>query len=282
MSIFRILELLVFIAYKGAFSFQIIVKVIFLTNIALNKVGKWPYLDRHHGLTPLEKLQFFDILKFLFLQPRKAFFRLFELQVFIAQKGDFSIQNIEKLICLTYTAKKKNVGKMAIFGTKPWVNPFGKMSIFRILELLVFIAYKGAFSFQIIVKIIFLTYSAENKMLEKWPYLNQNHGLTPLEKLQFFDILNFLFLQPRKAFFRLFELQVFIAQKGDFSIQNIEKLICLTFTAKKKMLEKWPNLEQNPGLTPLQKCQFFHCRNFFFLLPRKAFFKSKISKKSFS
>ena len=36
---------------------------------------------------------------------------------------------------------KKKVGKMAIFGPKPWVNPFGKMSIFRLFfELLVFIA----------------------------------------------------------------------------------------------------------------------------------------------
>ena len=42
---------------------------------------------------------------------------------------------------------KKKVGKMAIFGPKPWVNPFGKMSIFRFFELLVFIAYKGVFLF---------------------------------------------------------------------------------------------------------------------------------------
>ena len=35
---------------------------------------------------------------------------------------------------------KKKVGKMAIFGPKPWVNPFGKMSIFRLFKLLVFIA----------------------------------------------------------------------------------------------------------------------------------------------
>ena len=35
---------------------------------------------------------------------------------------------------------KKKVGKMAIFGPKPWVNPFGKMSIFRLFELVVFIA----------------------------------------------------------------------------------------------------------------------------------------------
>ena len=35
---------------------------------------------------------------------------------------------------------KQKVEKMAIFGPKPWVNPFGKMSIFRLFELVVFIA----------------------------------------------------------------------------------------------------------------------------------------------
>ena len=29
---------------------------------------------------------------------------------------------------------------MAIFGPKPWVNPFGKIAIFRLFELPVFIA----------------------------------------------------------------------------------------------------------------------------------------------
>ena len=31
---------------------------------------------------------------------------------------------------------KKKVGEMAIFGPKPWVNPFGKMSIFDFLDFL--------------------------------------------------------------------------------------------------------------------------------------------------
>ena len=35
---------------------------------------------------------------------------------------------------------EKKVGKMAIFGREPCVNPVGKMSIFRIFQLLVFIA----------------------------------------------------------------------------------------------------------------------------------------------
>ena len=45
-----------------------------------------------------------------------------------------------------YCLEKKG-GKMAIFGPKPWVNPFKKISILRLFGLLVFIAYKDVFSF---------------------------------------------------------------------------------------------------------------------------------------
>ena len=40
-------------------------------------------------------------------------------------------------------------------------------------------------------------------ILEKWPFLDQNHGLIALEKCQFFDFLNVLFLYSRKTFFVL-------------------------------------------------------------------------------
>ena len=73
-------------------------------------------------LTPLEKGQFFDILKFLFLQPRTLLF-----------------------------------------------------------------------SFNSIIKHYFMFY-IDQKKLKTWPILNQKHGLTPLEKGQIFDFLNFLFL----------------------------------------------------------------------------------------
>ena len=110
---------------------------------------------------------------------------------------------------------------MAIFGPKPWVNPFGKMSIFRLFGHHVFLAQKGIFSFQnIFLDFMFLqprkvffrsripkkTFSfpilPKKKMFEKWPFLDQNHGLTPLEKCPFFDFLDFMFFQPRKVFFR--------------------------------------------------------------------------------
>ena len=35
---------------------------------------------------------------------------------------------------------KKKVVKMAVFGSKPWLNPLGEMSIFGLLGLLLFIA----------------------------------------------------------------------------------------------------------------------------------------------
>ena len=47
---------------------------------------------------------------------------------------------------------------MAIFGPKPWINHFEKMAIFRLFELLVFIAWKAVSSFYNIVKDTFLAY----------------------------------------------------------------------------------------------------------------------------
>ena len=71
-------------------------------------------------VNPLQKCQFYDFWNFLFVLPRKA------LIVLDHRKSYFPNQ-----YCLA-----KKVGKMAIFGSKPWVNPFGKSSIFRQFELL--------------------------------------------------------------------------------------------------------------------------------------------------
>ena len=185
-SIFRHFELLVFIAQKGIFSFYNIVKIIFLTNIAEKQMlEKRPYKDQNHGLTTLKKCQFFDFGTSCFYCLKRRFLNL------KYRKSHFP--NLQY--------QKKNVGKMAIFGATPWVNPFGKMSIFRILELLVFIAYKGAFSFQIIVKVIFLTYSAEKKNVGKMAIFGPTPWLNPFGK---------------SSIFRHSELPVFIAKKGVF------------------------------------------------------------------
>ena len=64
---------------------------------------------------------------------------------------EYRKRHFPALYCL-----KKKVGKIAISGPKAWVNPFDKLSIFALFELLVFIAYKGVLSFYNIVKDIFL------------------------------------------------------------------------------------------------------------------------------
>ena len=144
----------------------------------------------------------------------------------------------------------------------PWTNPSGKISIFRLFHLRVFIAQKGVLSFQNIEKDIFLPFIIFKKKMKKWPIFDQNHGLTPFRKISIFG---------------LFQLRVFIAQKEVFSFQNIVKDIFLPYIIFKKNMEKSPIFDQNHGLTPLEKSQFFHFSNFVFLQPRKAFFRSRIS-----
>ena len=108
------------------------------------KLLKWPFRDQDHGLTPLEKCQFLDFFNFVFLQPRKPFFRSRIWQKIFS----WPILNLKKS------------WKIGHFWTKPWVNPFGKISIFRLFQLLVSIASKGIFSFQNIAKDICLAYIA--------------------------------------------------------------------------------------------------------------------------
>ena len=131
---------------------------------------------------------------------------------------------------------------MAIFGPKAWVNPLGKMSIFRLFELLVFFSLERPFLSRISKNTLSGPILPKNKKFEKSPFLDQNHRLTPLEKCQFFDFFNFFFLQPRKPFFR----------SREYLKRHFPSLYCLI-----RKLEKWPFLDQNHRLTPLEKCQFF-------------------------
>ena len=69
-----------------------------------------------------------------------SIFRLFELFFFYNLERRFFVLEYRKRHFPGLYCFKKQFGKMAIFGPKPWGNPFGKMSIFRLFELLVLIA----------------------------------------------------------------------------------------------------------------------------------------------
>ena len=77
---------------------------------------------------------------------------------------------------------KNKVGKMAIFGPKPWVNPFGKMSVFSTFCTSCFYSLQTRPFVLEYHKIHFPGLYCLKKKMEKSPYLDQNHGLTPLEK----------------------------------------------------------------------------------------------------
>ena len=191
-----------------------------------------------------------------------SIFRLFELFAFIAQKGGFLFYNIVKDIFQASITKKKRLEKWAFLDQKHGLTPLEKCQIFRLFQLLDFIAQKGVFLFYNIVKDIFLASITQKKKLEKWSFLDQKHGLTPLKKCQFFDFFNFLILQPRKAC---------------FCSTILQKTFSWPLLPKKNKLEKWPFLNQKHGLTPLKKCQFFDFLNFLFLLLRQSCFCSRIS-----
>ena len=100
-------------------------------------------------------------------------------------------------------------------------------------------------------------YYLKKKKLKNCPFLNQNQGLTPLEKCQFFDFLIFWFLEARKAFFRS---------------RIWSKTFSWPILSKKKKLDKWSFLDENHGLTPLEKWQFFDFLNLFFYSLERRFF----------
>ena len=143
-SIFRLFKLLLFIAEKSTLLLQNILKHPFLDYISSKKkkIGKKQFFNKNHQLTPLQKSQLFDFFTSWFLQEGKAFFPS------RVSQNTFSWPIMPK----------KEVEKLAIFGPKPWVNPFAKISMFRLFELLVFKVQNGVFSFQNIAKQIFLAY----------------------------------------------------------------------------------------------------------------------------
>ena len=144
MSNLRLFKLPVFIAYKGVSLFVEYRKRHFPGLYCLKKeVEKMAIFGPKPSVNPYWKnVSFSTFWTTCFYSVQRRFFVL-----------EYRKRHFPGLYCL-----KNKVPKMAIFRPKPWVNPFGKMSVFRLFELLVFIAYKGVFSFSNIVKDIFLAF----------------------------------------------------------------------------------------------------------------------------
>ena len=160
---------------------------------------------------------------------------------------------------------------MAIFGPKPWVNLWKNVSFSTFLTSCFYSLERFFFRSRISLTLFSWPIQPKKKKLEKWPFLDKNHGLTALEKCQFFDFLNFLFLQPRKTSFRSrIQLRIF-----SWPILLKKKLGKMAIFGPKPWV--WKNVK-----FVNVKCQFFAFWNFFFLYPRKTFFPSRILLRIFS
>ena len=151
---------------------------------------------------------------------------------------------------------------MAIFVPKSRVHPFGRMSIFPLFELYVFIPQKSVFFFQNIIKDIFLAYVAQKKKVGTMAVFDPKPRVNCFGKI---------------SIFRLFELRVFFAQKGVFSLQNMIKDIFLGYIAQKKSWKKLPFLNQSHG-----KMSIFRLfRLLVFIAQKSVFFVLEYHKRHF-
>ena len=103
--------------------------------------------------------------------------------------------------------------------------------------------------------------------MKKIPIFDQTHGLTPLQKFEFFP---------------LFRKEICMSKKAFFSIKSISKQYFQAYFAQKQSMEKIPIFDQNHGLTPLQKFEFLPLfRKDIFMLKKVFFSILSISKKYF-
>ena len=79
--------------------------------------------------------------------------------------------------------------------------------------------------------------------MEKWPFLDQNDGLTPI--------------YGKNVNFSTFWTSCFYSLEGRFFVLQYRKRHFPGLYSLKKKMEKWPFLDQKHWLTPLGKCQFF-------------------------
>ena len=121
---------------------------------------------------------------------------------------------------------------------------FGRVSLFRFK--------KDSFLSRKSKNVSLWLFLLKRNIKEKGWFFDKNHGLTPLQNVDFF---------------RLCENFTFEVQKTLFSVQNIKKCLFHAFLLKKELKRKRSIFWQKPWTNPFEKCRFFSvfC-NFSFLV----------------
>ena len=127
----------------------------------------------------------------------------------------FYPENQKSFLSGFFGLKKKHMKKRSIFWQKPWTNRFGKCRFFSTLwELYLWDAKSIIFYPEYQRMFLSGFFGSKKNIWKKGRFFDKNHGLTLLQK---------------SDFFRLCENFTFEVQRTFFSIQNIKKCFFLAF-----------------------------------------------------
>ena len=118
-----------------------------------------------------------------------------------AKRGFFSISNIIKHYFWSYFDQKQ-VKKKIPFLTKAWVNPFGKKGFLGLWKIEFLWPKKVSFLSRTLFLVLFWPKATQ----EKKYLFRPKHGLTPLEKCDFWDFERLYFLRAKKGFFSIYNI----------------------------------------------------------------------------
>ena len=136
-------------------------------------------------VNPFEKCDVWDFERVKFLWPKRVSFLSSRL-----------LNIISSLIFRENKKKEKNY----IFWPKAWVNPFGKMLFLGIERLKFLWPKKVSFLSRTLLNIISSLILTEN-IKRNNTFFDQKHGLTSLEKCDFWDFESSKLLWPKKVSF---------------------------------------------------------------------------------
>ena len=140
-----------------------------------------------------------------------------------------------------FWSTKKKLRKGRFFDKNHGLTPLQTVHFFEFFRTSLFRSKKHSFLSRISKNVSFWLFLVKKKE-EKGRFFDKNHGLTPLQNVDFF---------------RLCENFSFEVQKALFSIQNIKICLFLALFAQKKHIRRRSNFCQKPWTNPFAKCPFF-------------------------
>ena len=192
------------------------------------------------------------------------FFRSFLLW----SKKDFFLSGISKNVCLwLFLLKKTNISEKGRFFDKSHgVTLLENVDFFRLCENFTFEVQKALFSIQNIKECFFLAFLARKKHLKKRSIFWENHGLTPLQNVDFCDF---------------FRSSPFRSKKYSFLSRISKNPSFWLFWLKKKHKKKRSIFWQKPWTNPFLKEGFFRLFENFTFKVQRTFFSIQNIKKCF-